>query len=170
MTVEQLKTAVQQIVEWIGWFTRKRANPAIIEPAPPLPVVPPPEAPKQPPPLPPKPDYLTLMANAIASYEGGPGDRNHLNNNPGNLRSWPGYPTAHGFALFPSWDVGMMALKTMLKHAAKGLSASYQPNMTLIQFFSKYAPSNDGNNPNLYAMFAAKRMGVSPSWQIKNLV
>lgn len=174
MTLEQLKDALQAALAWLQWHAKKQADPTITEPAPPLPVIPPPVKPRETPLIAPvtnvKPDYLSLMANAIAAYEGGPGDRNHLNNNPGNLRKWPGYPVEHGFAKFPDWATGLMALKTLLKNAAKGISPSYSPNMSLYQFFEKYAPSNDNNNPFVYASFVAKRMGVGTNWQIKNLL
>lgn len=169
MNLQQITLALQQIATWLNWFSKKKEDPNITEPAPPLPVIPPVVTPILPQ-VTNKPDYLTLMCAAIADYEGGPGDRNHLNCNPGNLRSWPGYPQDHGFAKFPTWEIGMMALETLIKNAAKGISSSYQPNMTLVQFFGKYSPTADGNNPTAYANFVAKRMGVGVSFQLFKLL
>lgn len=113
---------------------------------------------------------LDKMCLAIADFEGGPGDLNYRNRNPGNLRKWPGRPIRNGFAVFDTWEQGMSALRQLITLAAMGKSQSYHPNMTLLQFFEKYAPSSDGNHPFTYASFVAKRMGVPISFQIKSLL
>lgn len=41
--------------------------------------------------------------------------------------------------------------------------------MTLLQFFNKYAPPNDGNNPVAYANAVAKNLGVSANATIGQL-
>lgn len=126
--------------------------------------------------LPPsKPDYLTLMAEAIRDYEGKPGDRNYINNNPGNLRGGQ-WSLAIGFddkrfCIFKTMEDGMFTLRVMLTNCALGKSQVYKPTDSLVNFFSKYAPSSDNNNPQSYATFIGKRMAVNPfTWQIKNLL
>lgn len=148
--------------------------------------IPPPEAPlpseapsspeTTPVPQQPKTDKTTLldkMAHAIADFEGGPDDLNHRNNNPGNIKYGPLARTlgatgvdARGFAKWPSWTAGMTALKQFILLAASGKLQSYAPNMTLVDFFSKYQA--DGVQVS-YANFVAKRMGVSVTFQLREL-
>ena len=67
------------------------------------------------------------------------------NNNPGNIRT--SYFTkkngeigqAGGFAVFPSLEIGMNAIKKLLR------SKSYN-NLTIEKAISRYAPNDDGNN------------------------
>lgn len=114
---------------------------------------------------------LDKMCQAICDYEGGPGDLNHINNNPGNLRNWPTQiGTNKGFAVFRTWAEGIQALRSLITNAATGKSASYKPNMSLLDFFEVYAPGNDNNHPLNYAKFVAKRMDVDITFQLKNLV
>lgn len=142
----------------------------------PQPVVEPPVAPT-PVQEPTKPDTATLlglMILAIRDFEGWyPGSRSYKNKNPGNLR-YAGQAKAIGkddknFAVFATIEDGTNALKNLILNAAKGLSQSYKPEMTLTKFFGTYAPSNDGNFPDSYAKFVAKKMGVSTDFQLKNL-
>jgi hypothetical protein len=102
------------------------------------------------------------------------GTRAWKNKNPGNLR-YVGQTRAIGhddknFCIFKTYQDGYETLKYMLKRAGSGESKSYNPNMTLYQFFAKYAPSSDGNYPKHYAEVVAKRIGVSASVQIKSLI
>jgi len=76
------------------------------------------------------------------------------NNNPGNLR----VPGKNAFQSFPDMDSGLAALSKQLyidgtKHGIK----------TLAQFFKKYAPETDGNDPVAYAAGASKRLGIGPN-------
>ncbi len=112
-----------------------------------------------------KPDYLTPFCNAIAQYEGGPGDLNHRNNNPGNLRSVKG-----PFLKFKTWEDGMNALRDYVTRAATGKHKAYKPEFTITQFFKTYAPSSDNNQPDIYASWVANKVGISINFKIKDLV
>jgi hypothetical protein len=130
---------------------------------------------------------IAKMAIAIESYEGyyEPGQNNHfpqgslsyLNCNPGNFRYnsfvdeyLGGKPGLSGFAKWNKYKDGLGALITFITWAAQGKMHNYRPDMTIIDFFKTYAPSSDGNEPNAYANFVAKMVGVSPQEQIKNLL
>ncbi len=132
--------------------------------APPQPVYEPTEAPKA---------TIAAFCAAIAAYEGGPGDANHRNCNPGNVRYNPsGYLPIYGtvrrspagFAIFRDWDTGMLYLRNMLKGQIHA-----HPNETILQFMQRYAPSSE-NDPLKYAQFIAKRLSTDTSFQMKNLV
>lgn len=128
--------------------------------APPQPVLPQPE-----PIVAPHGSYLLEWASAIRDYEGKPGDQSYRLNNPGNLRSVKG-----PFLKFKTWEEGWNALLDYLTRAATGKHKAYKPNFTLLQFFHVYAPSADKNNPDLYAKYVAKRLGVPITRQIKTLI
>lgn len=126
--------------------------------------------------VPPKPaSKLGAWADAIQTHEGWfPGSRSYRNNNPGNLR-YVGQKLAIGkdsanFCIFRTYQDGRSTLEQMLVNAATGKSSVYNPEMTLLDFFNKYAPSEDNNNPGAYAADVAKRIGVSVETQIKTLV
>lgn len=95
------------------------------------------------------------------------------NNNPGNLR-----PAGQigmtgskgGFAVFKNYEVGYQALYHQVEIACNGKSKVYHPNMTILEFFSKFAPSSDGNYPKIYATFVANKLGVSVDFVIRNLI
>jgi hypothetical protein len=106
------------------------------------------------------------------------GTRPYRNCNPGDLR-WPyGTPYPYGatsvdsgnFLIFPSYIDGFDALITMVTRACKGQSKVYSPTMTITQFFSTYAPSDDNNDPNRYAEWVAARCGISVDAEIKSLI
>lgn len=112
----------------------------------------------------PKKDLLTDFCNAIASYEGGPGERNHRNNNPGNCKYSPiGYASIYGivgrdrdnFAIFKDWDTGFLYLENLVKGKAE-----QSPQQTVGQFMARYAPTSDGNNPVAYAKYITGTIGV----------
>lgn len=117
---------------------------------------------------------LYVFCGAIRDYEGGPGDANYLNNNPGNCRYNPdGYLPKYepvtespaGFAVFPNYVTGWNYLEAMITGRIHA-----HPNWTLLQFMENYAPSSDDNNPTLYAQFIARRLGVDINYQIKNIL
>lgn len=113
-------------------------------------------------------EKVVRMARAIQDFEGWyPGSKSYRHNNPGNLRRWPGVPTVNGFAMFATeWD-GFRALYRLLERAASGKSRIYKPDMTLVEFFARYAPSKDHNDPETYAKFVARRLGVTENTTIK---
>jgi len=147
----------------------------------PEPVVQPP-----PPSLPPTP-LLVPFCLAIQSREGffKPGEnkayphgtRAWKNNNPGNIKYGPFAKNCgaigqddKGFAVFPSYEKGFTALKTLVTNAATGKSDIYKPTDSIFQFFSRYAPSTDHNDPQSYANEVALKLGVPTSFQISGLV
>lgn len=108
---------------------------------------------------------LNTFCNAIKEYEGKPGDRNYKNNNPGNCKFSPvGYAPKYGdvkkdkdgFAIFPTWDLGFLYLENLIKS-----KVAKHPNWTILDYIKDHAPSNDNNNPTLYASYVAQKCGMS---------
>lgn len=119
------------------------------------------------------PSKLDLWCKAAIEMEGA----NPANNNPGNIRyvadTWMqklATGERNGFCVFPNYEVGYHVLQQFFINAATGRSQIYHPLDTLYDFYSKYAPASDNNNPTHYAQFVAGIIGVSASEQIKNLV
>ena len=114
-------------------------------------------------------------AKAIEIYEGYfEGSRSWRNKNPGNLR-FVGQPKAIGkddknFCIFATYQDGFDTLCQMLTNACIGKSKTYNPNMSLIEFFSLYAPTTDKNDPIRYATYIAKKLEVNPEEPIRNLI
>lgn len=130
------------------------------------------------PPKPPPNNLLNVMGLAIQRHEGwilNPPSRSVRNKNPFNLR-YVGQPTAIGkddnnFCIFDSYEAGFAAGKNMILSAAKGHSSIYHPTDNLYDFFKKYAPAQDSNNPKRYAEVVAQAMHVNPStFHLKNLL
>lgn len=92
-------------------------------------------------------------------------------NNLGNLR-WSPFQVGNinNFSVFPDYETGLKALKYQLELAATGKSKSYRADMTLREFFNTYAPSNDGNYPETYSSYIAKRLGVDVGIKINSLI
>lgn len=111
------------------------------------------------------PPKITKLANLIKDYEGGPGDRNFRNLNPGNCRFHHGgylkkygkvLEDKDGFAIFSSYDVGFAYLCNMLLNWAK----TSRKDWTIHQLMASYAPNSDGNDPVNYAKYLTARLGV----------
>lgn len=132
----------------------------------------------------PKRDLLDEFCKAIHEYEGyfqpspryPKGSRSWRNNNPGNIRCTPiknsranGTDTL-GFCTFQDYETGYMALKVMIANACSGKSKVYNPEMSILQFFEKYAPTTDANQPMKYAAYVASKLKVGTNYQLKNLV
>lgn len=85
------------------------------------------------------------------------------NNNPGNLEfahQLNAVPNGR-FARFATYQDGYNALKSMLIRACTGqMTSLYNPNMNLLQFYEKYSPSSDGNDPVQYSKKVASDVGV----------
>lgn len=122
---------------------------------------------------------LDKVADAIQQFEGWTaGSRSYRNNNPGNIKSFGGEAwlgqvgvDSANFVIFDTYEHGRRALLKLLTNAATGaIMPSYTPQMSLYDFFSRYAPSSDNNEPNRYAEFVANQVGVSPSDPIGQLV
>jgi len=126
---------------------------------------------------------LDLWIEAITKMEGAKPE----NHNPGNIR-YVGQAkaigqTSKGFCIFPDDATGYMELRNMLIRAATGQSSNYKADMTIREFYAGiknpnrygkeifgYAPESDGNQPNHYADFVAKIVGVSVNTPIKDLL
>lgn len=132
-------------------------------------------------PTPPKPltevkkELITPFAKAIQKMEGWyVGSRAYRNNNPGNLK-YVKQPSASGFdkdgfAVFPDYGTGFECLRQMLINACNGTSKVYSPEDDLYDFFSKYAPANDGNSPVEYANDVAISLGIPATTKLKDLL
>jgi len=99
------------------------------------------------------------------------------NNNPGNIKNGPFARNCGGigqdelgFAVFPTYEKGFAALKLLVTNAATGKSDIYKPTDTILQFFKKYAPAEDDNDPLSYATEVALKLGVPISFKIQHLV
>lgn len=100
------------------------------------------------------PGAVDLLAAAITTQEGGPGNLNFRNNNPGNLR-YVGQAGATqgegGFAQFSTMDVGEAALKAQINlDATRGTDAAGKPIVTVADLISSWAPASDNNNTVAY--------------------
>lgn len=120
---------------------------------------------------------IGLFCLQIQSFEGYyEGSRSFRNCNPGNLKWRNGMELAIGqdkdnFAIFSCYKDGFLALKNKIYNACIGKSTVYRPEDTLLQFFKKYAPSFDGNYPEKYAQYVAKKLNVEyKTFQIKDLL
>lgn len=120
-----------------------------------------------------EPTSLELWCSAAIIMEGA----NPANNNPGNIRFVPGTWMAkeavgknNGFCVFKDYTTGYNILKQFFINAATGKSEIYHPTDTLIDFYKKYAPSSDNNNPVQYAQFVASKIGMGVNTQIKEIV
>jgi len=113
------------------------------------------------------------FANSTQGYPNG--SRSFRNKNPGNLR-YAQQAKAIGkdednFAIFATYQDGFNALKGMILNAAKGNSKIYKPEMNLLQFFAKYAPSFDDNDTVSYAKVVAAAIDVDAvTFKIKDFL
>lgn len=132
---------------------------------------------------------LEQWAKAIEKHEGfylpgtkspnyPSGSRSYRNNNPGNLRftkytaslgANDGYDNKN-FIRYKSYAIGFNALKQFLKDAATDQLMAYKGEMTLLEFYSVYAPSTDGNYPKGYATAVATDLKVGIDTKIKTLL
>jgi hypothetical protein len=137
----------------------------------------------------------------IPKYEGyAPGTRAYRNKNPGNCRyNKDGYsaiyghvgedrkgvidPTQSGFAIFSTHELGWLYLERLLTIIAKGQDASWNykalkefkiqqcGDLTILQFFTIYAPTADSNDPEAYAKWIGQRLGVDyKTFKLKELL
>ncbi len=96
------------------------------------------------------------------------GSRTWRNQNPGALRSGPfarkmgAVGDAGGFAVFPNEEIGMHALRELLK------TETYS-SMSIADALHKYAPFCDNNDPILYKQHIFQMTGVDPKRKISDL-
>lgn len=113
---------------------------------------------------------LDKMAWAVTQQEGGPGDRNYRNNNPGNLKASSGYwqgqtgTDPEGFAIFDTWNNGWRALELDLRN-----HAAANPGQSLTDFFAQYSPDSTGLS-GVYGGNIAAALGVSPDTTLGSLL
>lgn len=75
-----------------------------------------------------------------------------------------------GFRKFSSYEEGRNALERQLNLYKTGRSKTgVKPDSTLLQAMRIYAPASDNNNPDNYADFIARRLGISVNTPIKNI-
>ncbi|MFA5272323.1 MAG: hypothetical protein WC412_08340 [Candidatus Omnitrophota bacterium] len=116
-------------------------------------------------------------ALAIKRHEGYyPGSASYRNNNPGNFRcsslvmgEFGATKCVNNLAVFPTYEKGWAALKQFLIYACTDKLRSYKSTMTLLEFYQRYAPSSDNNNPTNYASAVAKDLGISINAKIGSL-
>jgi hypothetical protein len=118
---------------------------------------------------------LDRFCDAIKQFEGWyPGSHSYKTNNPGNLKYIGQIGTTgqdkNGFAVFKDYRSGYEALRSQIKFAASGRSKYYKPTMNIIEFFHVYAPVRDSNDPDAYALFVCKKVGIDPQTKIKELI
>ncbi len=132
------------------------------------------------------PSLIPVLAEAIKQHEGyiapsknyPKGSRSWRNNNPGNFRMSSyvkklGAVTqdTDGFAIFNTYSDGWNALIQFIEAECKpneGL-AIYKENMSIMEFFTKYAPAFE-NDTLLYAKTVAKAIGGSINTQMRELL
>lgn len=117
-------------------------------------------------------DKIEILIDAIEEMEGNyAGTIATRNNNPCNLR-W-GINQAgkkNGFSYFKSYEIGRNACRHQIEISADGRSRVYNPEMTLLEFFNKYAPASDDNQPSIYYEFVIKKTGFSEDIKLKDLL
>lgn len=111
----------------------------------------------------PKKKLLIAWATAIRKYE----DMDPYFNNPGALKAKDGK-----FIVFKTYEDGWSALLDYLVRAATGKHKAYPKagETTLLEFTRIYAPSWDSNNPDRYATWISKQIGVPVDTPIKELI
>jgi len=101
-------------------------------------------------------------------------------NNPGNM-NWSNYSKSLGAtnwtqigkrrqAVFPNYGTGWKALVRLLTDGFSGKLSSYNSDMTLLQFFSRYAPLASGAPNYRYANVVSSLTGISISTKVGTLV
>jgi hypothetical protein len=118
-------------------------------------------------------DALDNFTQAIFQYEGGkPGNRNVVNDNPGNVRSGPGMTgSAGGYATFADVGDGWDALAAWVK---KHITAN--PDWDFYDTFSYYLRGNTSGrtdaqgNSDAYADYVADYMGVPPTSTVSSVL
>ena len=129
-----------------------------------------------------KPIFPTVKdwALVIKTMEGWyeiPPSRSFRNKSPGNIRYNEFIKNVlrstgqdeKGFAKWNTYEDGLNALIKFLTLAIQDKLISYHPGMTIYEFYQKYAPSTDKNNPLQYAQFVAKKLNLTVNTKIKEI-
>ncbi|MEI7425560.1 MAG: hypothetical protein WCK16_01370 [Candidatus Moraniibacteriota bacterium] len=127
---------------------------------------------------------IESIATAIKKYEGffppsaqyPKGSKSYRNNNPGNLiftkytKSLGAIKESEGFSYFSTYETGWKALRQLLFDAFSGKLISYKKEMSLLEFFSKYAFIGVGKMNYPYAQFVSSQTGISIETKIGTLL
>jgi hypothetical protein len=128
--------------------------------------------------------YITKIADVIQRHEGWiPPNKDYLKgsvayrqNNPGNL-IFTDYTSGLGalkkgdrFAIFLDYATGRRALELFLIDAFSGRLKAYSPDMTILDFFSKYAPLANKKPNYVYANVVASAIGKTYTTKLKELI
>lgn len=101
---------------------------------------------------------------AISEYWSTPAVRNF---NPGNIMDlWFGGRDVEWerFTVFDTPQEWFQALVDKIRYNQSGQSSVYHPDMSLIDYFKKYAPASDNNDPIWYAQSVASALWVPADW------
>jgi len=109
-------------------------------------------------------NFIDALARAIATFEGyfRPGTVANRNNNPGNLRAGPRAvgKDDRGYAVYRTPEDGWEDLRRQIR-------LNIERGLTLREFFGGrpgvypgYAPAADRNQPEVYASWVGKRLGI----------
>ena len=130
--------------------------------------------------------FVNAQQGTVTPYSGATGwsiDRNSAtqkygstpavrNFNPGNImdtgfggQKVPG----ERFTRFDTPQEWFNALVSKIQNIQNGGSQVYSPDMTLLQYISKYAPAADNNNPQSYSGAIAKNLGISTNTKIRDI-
>lgn len=126
---------------------------------------------------------LDLWFEAAVQMEGAdPSHCNRLNIRYIGQKEAIGH-SPNGFCIFPDNTVGDKMGRDLLIRAASGNSSNYSADETIKEFYAGvpmpnrfgrkidgFAPASDKNDPDNYANFVAKHIGVDPNVQIKILL
>jgi len=112
------------------------------------------------------PTAITVLAFAMATFEGQPGDRNWRNNNPCNLKFANQRHAIDkdpdGFAVFDTLEHGFAAAELQIL-----LDLHRNRLLTFNDLIDQWAPPTDGNlNNDRYAALAASAFGLKPTAHI----
>ena len=105
----------------------------------------------------------TVMEDPFGRQFRSEGPRPWRNKNPGNIKTVTGFAKAHGaigeedgYAVFPSEQVGLQALRTLLFQP----DSKYR-NMNPGAVVEKFAPPEDKNDTKAYQAFVNKLVGTN---------
>jgi len=122
------------------------------------------------------PTFARTISNNIIEYTRNDNTTYRHNNgspawrhtNPGNIingsfvRQHGAIGRGHRFAIFPSEEVGIQAIISLLR------SPSYV-NLSIMNAIKRYAPAADNNNPTQYAQYISQQTGLDVNRQINTL-
>jgi hypothetical protein len=113
--------------------------------------------------------YPAEVVEGQPQMRGGSGSFSWLNNNPGNITAggpwygaYQGKVNWHNFMIFPSWDLGVDAIRQLMR------GATYS-QLSILAAFQRYAPASDGNDPVRYANQVAAAVGCDVSTIVGDL-